>query len=96
METMFEVSGYFDAVSIVKVVKRNEKTIVLEEKWWHGKISNRRVSLNGSTKYFDTFEEAKAFLVEKKRSKLEQAKRGVDTARNKLRDAEALKVEDVK
>lgn len=75
--------GYKPEISIVSIEKRTEVSV-----WINGR---RKARYSDYESFFETFEDAKAHLVGRARAELTACKRHLDTARNKLKEAEQIK-----
>ena len=71
---LYKVGGYKSLIEEVEVLRANEKSIwEIVERW--GKTKEERSARHTTyTHYFDTIEEAKAFLSEKLNREVEAAK----------------------
>ncbi len=77
----YRTGGYPDVIQRLEVVKETEKQIVvLDVDLWGGKPKERRhTKQSGYHNFFDTFEQAKAFLMERCDSKIRSYQSSLDS-----------------
>jgi len=91
-QTWYRLSTYKSDLDPVEVTRVTEKSVWYMRAYFGGEKKEERAARCSSYyRFFPTFAEAKAYKVELARQKLKRAQSALDTARNSLRDAEALK-----
>ena len=86
-------AGFYWAPSILKVeIKRETKSsVVFNQKTYSGNKDASERKFTTSHRYFDTFEEAKAFLIEQYESRVASARRKLENEKSFLGNAKGMK-----
>lgn len=94
-ETWFKTGGWKEKIQPVEVVKTTEKFVTIrEERFSFGpkKFDERRCAKEGSyDRYFPTWEEAHAYLLNKAEAKLVSARRSLELAQGELGNVKGMK-----
>ncbi len=85
--TWWEVNQFGYEIKPVTVVHRTPEFITVQEVWL-GRVSERRCKINGG--YYETYEAARAHLVDRARYAHEYAERALDRARADIDTVNAL------
>lgn len=88
---MWKTGGYLKTIEPVEVIRKTEKMIVIQEMRFNGTQRERRTAIRSSyDNYFDTFEEAKAFLIEREKNRLESAQEAAKRATDSIMKLNAM------
>jgi len=82
---MFKVFGWKSLIEEVEVVRANEKSIWTINTWRGQNKEERSARESNHSRYFDTKEEAKAFLTERCNKTIEVAKNTIARAEAELK-----------
>lgn len=85
---MYTPHAWEPEVEAVEVVKQTAQTVTVLESEWNGKRRERKRMNNGD--YFDTWEQAKAAMVEQARQNVERSKNELQRRRTRLGQLEAM------
>lgn len=87
----YRTGGWDCYIEEVEVVRETAKQIILLEEW-RGKKSERRTTKRGNYhNYFDSWAEARDFLLEKAHSKVQSTEANFEEAMKKRGEIEKLK-----
>ena len=97
MLKMYRAVTCSNEIREVDVIRQTEKFVVLEYVDWRGrKREKKELKSTGYYSYFETFQEAKDWLIERHTKKHAAAKSALDYARSKLEEAKRVKYEPSK
>jgi hypothetical protein len=85
----WEVMDYLDEPQEIEVLSETEKTLTVKYRYW-GMMDTRRIMKSGHPVY-QTWDEAKAFIVERAEINLSRARKSLDRARSELENAKAMR-----
>jgi hypothetical protein len=96
MITKWKTSAFGVWIEPVECVKETEKQLVLRVKQWTRagepeRFYERRVSKISSDRYFDSWDEAKAYLLERAQTQLVGAQRALQHRQDELGNIKGLK-----
>ena len=81
-----------DLIEEVEITRETEKQVVVSVVLNSGKVrEDRSAKKSSSVNYFDTWEEAKLYLLERAESKVTHARRELDKANSHLGNIKGLK-----
>ncbi len=90
IKIMWEVSSYGDNPFKLEIVSETEKTFTIKTTGWNNKEQARRIMKSGRN-IFDTWDDAKNFMVARAEKYIETLNRRLDQARNELEKVKALR-----
>lgn len=76
-----------------EVIRETEKQVVYIEDWGGGSAVRRAAKVSDSSVWFESWDEAKAYAVERARKKLERAREDLDSAEEAMIRAMSLEKE---
>lgn len=82
---MYKTGGWKSLIEEVEVVRANEKSVWIMSNWRGQNKEERSARETNYSRYFDTKEEAKAFLTERCNKTIESAKRTIARAEDELK-----------
>lgn len=93
-DTWFRADEWSTAVTPVEYVGHTEKFVTIVQDTWRGKEPRRVARVSDGYAYFPTWEEARDHLVKRHSAKVEDARRQMNRAQEKLDAARALEATD--
>ena len=91
-QIMYKATVYLNRITEVEIIRQTAKFVVMEDADYRGlkkEIMEKKLSYECA--YFETFIEAKNWLIEEHIKKHASAKRALDYARSKLEEAKRIK-----
>lgn len=80
-----------EQIEALEVVKETAHYVTFVAEWGHRKSEHREKKDSGYYKWFDTWEEAHAYLLERAQGSVRNCSLSLDRARERLRRVEAMK-----
>lgn len=81
----YTVDGYEAKITEVEIISESAKFVTYNDKFWNKPRREMKAD-----NYFDSWDAAKAFLVEKYESKVQYARKALESANAKLGNAKGL------
>ena len=87
----YRTGGSGKEIEALEVVRETDHYITFVAEWWHRKSEQREKKETSHSKWFDTWEEAHAFLLERARKRVFDCEGSLHRAHERLRSVEAMK-----